>query len=866
MNSFFDELTTANGNDQEVFDRLTGQGHVITLADDDTVAAADAAEKDLVLISSSANSAAAGANALCRNTLRLGRTPVMCYEPGLYDELLLQTATTFGNAGGHTSIAINSAQQSHPLAAGKSGTIDIVELDTAATISSSALPLTLGTEAILIATNATPGVDEGRVCIWAYDHGAKLADNSTVVPTRRVAFFYNATTAPFTYNANAIDLFDAALRWILEPPAVIPIALISQSPQPGQSAVPLDVTITAEIEDGNMAAVNPTSVRLEVNGSAVNAAVNKTGTRTTVSGKPAANLPQSTVITVELVFSDNANPPLSHTNRWQFTTERPALKLPPFNQSALGLVSIEAENFHTNTPAGGRRWEFAASPAGFSSEGTMYALPDSTASIGLPAALTDSPRLDYRIQFNQVGTHYLWIRGSDGGGDSIHAGIDDIDPTGSTLDNIDSPDCCGDRAAGGVTLVWISGIDNTPEGRAVFEITEAGEHVLHLWMREDGMIVDKVIVTTDPNFVPAGSGPVQSPRVGESFPPVITSVTPAADAVGVAVSTQIEIILVEGTHPIAENSIQLKVDGTAVTPRITKAGSQVTVTYDPPGDLPSSTRVQFEFSASDTGTPPNSVQLTSAFTTDRLPITDLFQQTSEGLIVFEAENFHANVAQGAHRWLFATSPTDFSGDGSMYSLPELGANLGMPLALSDSPRLDFRIQFNRTGTHYVWIRGSDGGGDSVHAGIDDVDPTGTTLDNIDAPDCCGARGPGGVTLVWINGIDVTPESRSVFEITTVGEHVFHLWMREDGMLADKVVVTSDPNFVPTGQGPDETRGEKPKLTITRAGNGLTLSWTGGGTLEESDRVTGAWVASANQTNPQTIATSASAKFYRVKRN
>ena len=63
--------------------------------------------------------------------------------------------------------------------------------------------------AIIIATNATVGVDEGRICIWAYEKGSRLADDNTVVPGRRVAFFYNATTPAATYNTNATALFDA---------------------------------------------------------------------------------------------------------------------------------------------------------------------------------------------------------------------------------------------------------------------------------------------------------------------------------------------------------------------------------------------------------------------------------------------------------------------------------------------------------------------------------------------------------------------------------------------------------------------------------------------------------------------------------
>ncbi|MBM3840888.1 MAG: hypothetical protein FJ398_23625 [Verrucomicrobia bacterium] len=127
INTVVDPVTTANAHDQEVRDRLVGQGHTVTLADDTTVTPGD-------------------------------------------------------------------------------GSV----------VSSSAFPLTIGREAMLIATNATVGVDENRVAIWAYDTGARLADNTTVVPSRRVAFFFNATTAPGSYSDVAYALFDAAVKWALE--------------------------------------------------------------------------------------------------------------------------------------------------------------------------------------------------------------------------------------------------------------------------------------------------------------------------------------------------------------------------------------------------------------------------------------------------------------------------------------------------------------------------------------------------------------------------------------------------------------------------------------------------------------------------
>ena len=341
VNSFSDPNTTANANDQEVRDRLVSQGHTVTLADDDTVSAADTTGIDLVLISSSVGSAAAGVNPLSKNTLRTGLIPVVCYEPGLYDELLLQTATTFGNANGHTSIGIVSTNKTHALAAGKSGVIDIVDAGNSATISSSALPLTLGNDAIIIATNATPGVDEGRICFWAHEVGSRLADNSTVVPSRRVALFYNATTAAGVYNTNATDLLDAAIKWALQPPAVVPVSITSRTPASQDTGVVPDTIIQAKIEDGS-AQLATNSVKLSLYGTLVTPSVVKTGAVTTVTFAPPSLFPPGSVQNVSLLFSDTANK--SYTNVWLFTVAA-YVTLPPSLKAPAGAIDLNKPGF-----------------------------------------------------------------------------------------------------------------------------------------------------------------------------------------------------------------------------------------------------------------------------------------------------------------------------------------------------------------------------------------------------------------------------------------------------------------------------------------------------------------------------------------
>src|SRR6185436_19422079 len=47
---------------------------------------------------------------------------------------------------------------------------------------------------------------------------------------------------------------------------------------------------------------------------------------------------------------------------------------------------------------------------------------------------------------------------------------------------------------------------------ATINVTTTGIHTLNLWMREDGAIVDKVLLTSNTSYTPSGVGPAESSR------------------------------------------------------------------------------------------------------------------------------------------------------------------------------------------------------------------------------------------------------------------------------------------------------------------------------------------------------------------
>lgn len=179
-----------------------------------------------------------------------------------------------------------------------------------------------------------------------------------------------------------------------------------------------------------------------------------------------------------------------------------------------------------------------------------------------------------------------------------------------------------------------------------------------------------------------------------------------------------------------------------------------------------------------------------------------FVQNVDGLASMEAENRSGDLAQShggtLRSWSTYTATAGYSGTSALQATPDNsdGTIVSAADALAGSPRMDFAVNFNRTGDHYVWVRGygADGFDESVHVGLDGQIPS--TADNV-------VLSPTG-DYIW-KGTDNTA-TRLTVNIATTGVHTLSVWMREDGVVVDKLVVTSDSAYTPTGTGPAETTG------------------------------------------------------------
>ncbi len=173
-----------------------------------------------------------------------------------------------------------------------------------------------------------------------------------------------------------------------------------------------------------------------------------------------------------------------------------------------GIVSVEAEHYDNKTPGqSGSQWVLVGRTGNFTGVAGMQ-VADGTEGTNSTNYAVESPGLEFEVNFVKTGTHYTWILawGPDGGSDSCHAGLDGLElPTSDSLSGWQD------------NYHW-SNARYQRTGAPSFEVTTAGVHTLNIWMREDGLIVDKVVVTTNPNFTLTGAEPgpaesIRGPRV-----------------------------------------------------------------------------------------------------------------------------------------------------------------------------------------------------------------------------------------------------------------------------------------------------------------------------------------------------------------
>lgn len=329
----------------------------------------------------------------------------------------------------------------------------------------------------------------------------------------------------------------------------------------------------------------------------------------------------------------------------QWEPEKPVAE---FVGAAPAVMLLEAEDFSAHDARRGIRWQ-SVNVQGQSGRTAMKVLPSSAAKVETVAGKAVA-RLDYHITVTQPGRYYVLLRGmgSKGGQNSVHVGLD------------------GEPVASAANIAFTVGVGWTWNNSVRYvDVTTAGPHVLNLWMREAGTIVDAIILT-----------PSKTMTSHEAETMVLDAIKP------------------EGPSPSIPEP----------TPETPPKQPAPNVDPAPTGPEPQT----------GDGSSPNSPS-----TGDNVSPGPVFQfDTSSEVASIEAENDHFRAAVGKYRWEASSEVAGFSGEGAVRAMPEDRTNLSVDYAGS-SPRLDYRISFPEPGNYFVWVRGHgrSNGSNSVHVGL-----------------------------------------------------------------------------------------------------------------------------------------------------
>jgi hypothetical protein len=168
-----------------------------------------------------------------------------------------------------------------------------------------------------------------------------------------------------------------------------------------------------------------------------------------------------------------------------------------------GLVSMEAENFFANERFGSANtyWELYTETPGFSGLGAMVAF-EAARTTFLTRFVGVAPELRYAVRFTNPGEYRVWIRAlvKDTQNDTLNIGLNSAGRgSGDAHEFLVDPNA----------YLW-SGVTRTNDQPQILDIARPGLQYLSLWIRESGVIIDKIIMTQDLEMTPEGSGPAES--------------------------------------------------------------------------------------------------------------------------------------------------------------------------------------------------------------------------------------------------------------------------------------------------------------------------------------------------------------------
>lgn len=202
-----------------------------------------------------------------------------------------------------------------------------------------------------------------------------------------------------------------------------------------------------------------------------------------------------------------------------------------------GQVTIEAEDADSTAQHGSHEWLSATSPPGAVGS-ALTATPDVGTTAPSPF-VGEAPEAKYQVRFDRSGAFRVFVRAfaPDADADTIHVSLEvDGKHVVSTL-----------RAEATGQWTWLSQDESGTPG--VIDVPEPGEYSLSLWMGEDGIHVDRILLGV--LGAPTGDGPPASSR--DTVPPSIEIIETPGPESEVAVDEPLRISFSE---PVSAASLE----------------------------------------------------------------------------------------------------------------------------------------------------------------------------------------------------------------------------------------------------------------------------------------------------------------------
>jgi hypothetical protein len=528
----------------------------------------------------------------------------------------------------------------------------------------------------------------------------------------------------------------------------------------------------------------------------------------------------------------------------------------------------------------------AGSNGHFRPDGQMPGFPSTDGSGGDPNGIAGEATAYIQLS---AGMH-TFVVNSDDGFRTTAGNIDDV------LAARVLGEFSGGRGASDTAYSFFVAEDGIYPFRTVWEEGGGGANVEWFEVLPGGTLA---LINDTANGGPAAYRAVTS---GGSAPSVI-SVTPASGSGKATGSTLVQAVIQEGSVGIVNGSVGLKVDGSAVAAQVSRNGNIVTASFQPPAPLAvgaHTATISFTYGA---------ITRSGDWSFSVVPTTYDRVHSYPGLVLGNAK--------------YSADQAGHSGQAGDYAL-DLGSSGNASVEVADGSFVNGATA-NNTLSVSLWVKKYNNADSSAfwfdspssnngQRGYQAHIPWSNGHVYFDTAGCCGGDTriegdvagaiPGFDWQAWHHFLFVKAgDAKQVYidgnvfldgtGTAPLPSDIVRLWIGQigggpdgggsymHGLIDDFVIYEtglsqSDAAALAGGASPDSIAGAiawwafddapnaKPRLTITRSGNNVTVSWTGGGTLEVADSITGPWVPVTGATSPVTAAIDRLSRFARVR--